>query len=391
MRWPLFSFLALMPLLAAEESLLSALRTEKLQLQEQRIDAQQFVERYRWLSPLQLGYTIRRLDDPQQTSNSFVVSIDQPLFQSGGISAQIDLGDAQAKLSRLLLTQNRQDAVRTVVDTLLQLQKNRYMLQKQRLLVENATIDVERKTAQYQEGLTDGSFLDNAMLAKNALENALIETQTLVEKLLAKFKAYSDADEAAVKPPHFSAQSIEAYISNSIAVQSAKVESEMAEAAKRVTLSSYLPSVSLFGSYTDSRVSPQSIYSQNTNQSAFGVRFSLLLDPKGPKSYEAAKLDLLVAQKKAVESELEQRFVIQSSFASLKNFEQKIELAKKDALSYASLLEQTQAMESAGLKTYDDVRVLKNSKLIKELEAKIYEIDRQIELASLFFNTSNGG
>ena len=229
MRFAHFSVLLLtLPIFAVDETLLSALRTEKFEIQGQSISEKGFVQRYQWLSPFQLSYSVQRLGEPQQTQKNFVVSIEQPIFKSGGIYAQMRLGDAQERLSLLQLYISKNESLQTVVDTAFALRRNSFLRKKQALLVENATIDVDRKKALYLAGLTDGSFLDNAMLAKNAQQLALLELLQDAKRLEAKFKAFSDANANTLQLPTFSIKADEVLQCSAAASTCAGTASSMA-------------------------------------------------------------------------------------------------------------------------------------------------------------------
>lgn len=58
---------------------------------------------------------------------------------------------------------------------------------------------------------------------------------------------------------------------------------------------------------------------------------------------------------------------------------------------YGKLLEDTQALYEAGYKTEYDVENLQNSLEIQKIDANIYEIDKQLELLTLYEMYVNNG
>jgi outer membrane protein TolC len=64
--------------------------------------------------------------------------------------------------------------------------------------------------------------------------------------------------------------------------------------------------------------------------------------------------------------------------------DKKIALARSDEKLYRSLLKSTREQYKAGEKTIQDVETMKNSMEMAKLDAKIYEIEKQIQLLKLY-------
>jgi len=64
--------------------------------------------------------------------------------------------------------------------------------------------------------------------------------------------------------------------------------------------------------------------------------------------------------------------------------DKKIALARSDEELYRGLLRSTKEQASAGQKTASDVEIMRNSMQIARLDARIYEIERQIQLLKLY-------
>ena len=65
-------------------------------------------------------------------------------------------------------------------------------------------------------------------------------------------------------------------------------------------------------------------------------------------------------------------------------YDAKIGIAKDDYKLYNSLVEDISIAFEAGLSAQADVDILTNSKQIKSLDIKIFDIEKQIELLELY-------
>ena len=72
----------------------------------------------------------------------------------------------------------------------------------------------------------------------------------------------------------------------------------------------------------------------------------------------------------------------------MNNYDKKIKLSKENRALYAKLLDDTTQLYTAGYKTIYDVQTLKNSVEIEEVEQKMFELDKQLELLNLNSSTS---
>jgi transcription initiation factor IIE alpha subunit len=69
--------------------------------------------------------------------------------------------------------------------------------------------------------------------------------------------------------------------------------------------------------------------------------------------------------------------------------DKKIALCDEDIELYSSLVDEFDEQFQAGLKTKDDLDMMKNSKSIKELDKKIFDIQKSIELLKLYEKIEN--
>lgn len=65
--------------------------------------------------------------------------------------------------------------IKDATELLFNIHKINYSIKKQELLIANANLDVLRKREQVLNGLSDASFLDNAILDANTKKNSYVE------------------------------------------------------------------------------------------------------------------------------------------------------------------------------------------------------------------------
>ena len=69
---------------------------------------------------------------------------------------------------------------------------------------------------------------------------------------------------------------------------------------------------------------------------------------------------------------------------NLENFNKKKLLSYENREIYSKLLTDTKKLYTAGYKTEYDVNLLQNSVEIAKIDAKIFELDKQLELLTLY-------
>ena len=73
------------------------------------------------------------------------------------------------------------------------------------------------------------------------------------------------------------------------------------------------------------------------------------------------------------------------SFETIKQYEQRINLAQNDIKLYEELLQLNQEEYAAGFKAIEDVDTLKNSKEIRNLDIEKYKLNIKKEILFLYF------
>lgn len=92
-------------------------------------------------------------------------------------------------------------------------------------------------------------------------------------------------------------------------------------------------------------------------------------------------------KKKEELTSIELEKVYDSSIETIKQFENRINLALNDIKLYEELLELNQKEFNAGFKADEDVQTLKNSKGIRKLDIEKYKLNIKKELLYIYFQT----
>jgi len=365
-------------------SLLSSLKQEKLNIDRQKIELESDNLKYDWVKQVMGAYSTSNYNGRSGTvdsSSTLSITIDQPIFRSGGIYYAIQYAGANREFLRLSITLSEQDLIKSVISSWLSIKKYDLQIQRQQYLIANAKIDIIRKKEQYESGFLDSSFLDQAILTKSGLEKSLIDMESLRYSQLMIFKSLSDSDYMSITPPTFTMIDKSKYLNSSILLKQQNADRQRAEYLKKMTIANYLPTVSLSAGYydTDNNLDTGDSYSQ------IGLKISMpLIDINRGRTIEMSQLDYLKSKIQMKDKVLEESNLYQDYVKKIELLNKKINIVSNDAKLYDSLLVSTRELFEAGENTKYDVENLENSKQAMLLDKKIYEIDVQQTLLELY-------
>lgn len=389
--WPLYSLFAVVSVFA-EEGYLSGLKEKQFSYDYEKAKLQGDMLKDSWLSPVVASYSYMKNDqyNGDATIQNLSVSIDQPIFQSGGIYYGIKYAEASKKYLMLSVDAARTKMIKEAVALLMQIRQNEFRLEKQKLAVENAKLNLELKTEQYLHGELDSGFLDNAIIEKNIQMQSLYDLEAVREKLLSGFSALSDLDPKSVKLPRLELIDGEAFEEKSFDIELARSDIEKMRWNANVTRAKYLPKVSIAASHTrDKMVNPAFIgrpmnETFDTTYTTYGMKASMIFDFNELRDMEFAHVEYLKSQTLLADTKRESKRLFNEVKSNLEKSDKKIALAEENRQLYQKLLDDTKELFKAGYKTEYDVSMLKNSLLIQTFEKKIVELDRQLELLALY-------
>jgi len=391
-RWLLCS-LAVSVALCAEsghDSLLSSLKRQSFDLQLEKNSADSGQLEFSWINPVSIGYDYSYSNqfDSTQISRSLSVRVDQPIFKSGGIWYAIKYAKASRRVGELSIEAQRRAMIKEAVASLFNIKKSEYQIKKQKLLIENDRIDIERKKEQYLSGDIDSSFLDQAILQKNRDTMTLFSLEESLAQLHRSFANLSDMDPDSVKLPRFTLVEKRKFLERNIDMALGSEQVLQKNYFNIMTWTRYMPALSLQGAwikpYKNGSIYLSSYPNATKSYYTYGFRISIPLDITSYHTIESTRADYLRAKVDMKDRRVEAENLYDSILKRLEVIDKKLALAKEDEALYASLVSSTKEKVEAGEMTVYDLKTMENSKDIRRLDRKIYDIERQLALLDLY-------
>ena len=371
-------------------NVLSPLQQELLKSDENKAIVSGDKLKNSWINPITLQYKYNQTNQTPtiQKTNSFFIGINQPIFKSGAIYNSL-------KYATFLKEENLQKAklqkrilIKQAYEILYNIKNIDIAIQKQKLLIDNANIDIERKKEQFLSGVSDSSFLDNAIINKNNLELALKDLILQKQTLISNFKNLSNLDYKKIELPILSLISKQEYLKN-LNIKIAKKEMNVKKALKYMNIGNSLVSVNFIANwnYLDMKYNnPTPIY-QNDKDNFYNVGFSITLplNINTLKTIQESKIDYLKSVFKYKDSLVKASNEYQIEIDKIKNIDNKINIYKNTIKMYNSLIKTTKDNIKAGVNTILDLQNLENSLQINKLNSEELKIKKQLELLELFY------
>lgn len=374
-------------LLANSDEILSSLKKKQIELEKSRAKEAGDKLSKDWIERVNISFSKDYSEqfDPKSESETFNINLSQPIFKSGGIYFAIKYADANELFNNLSIKLQEKELINSAIKLLYSIKKIELQIEKQKLLIENAKIDVLRKSEQFESGLLDSSFLDNAILTKNSLENGVFEFENAKLELIKSFKDLSDLNYLEFSPPKFDLISKDEFLNKNLELKKANYNIAQEEYLKNGTISTFLPTLSLKANYTNQKNLNSLFFKDNSyDYVSYGASITMPIDINMYEKIELAKIDYLKAKLEYEDKKRSETNLFENILKRVAVIEKRTTLAKNDYNLYSSLLKDTEARYRAGEKTIYDVNTLKNSRDTKVIDEKILDIDRQLELINLY-------
>jgi hypothetical protein len=368
-----------------DDTILSKKRLEIFDLSKEQIEEDSSKLKKDWINPIM--YTYSKVYGETYDTEKSLVSIDQPIFKTGGIYNAIKYANATRLYSHLDLNLQKKALIKDTTTILFNIHKINFEIKKQELLVSNGEIDVLRKKEQVLNGFADTSLLDNAILDTNIRKNALAELVYQKDELINQFNTYANGEYTFFELPKFKLLEKESFIENNLNILKSKADISSKNDFSWMTISKYLPTVSATFDYTQYHTTSNPSITDDSVQN-YGIKISMPLDTRTFNDIQSARIDYLKAKLDFDNVIVEQENYFKSKLSKIKMINSKITIAKNDYELYNSLLDIIVEEKEAELKTQSDVDTLLNSKKIKALELKILDIEKQIELLDIYSKIS---
>ncbi|MBL1243712.1 MAG: TolC family protein [Sulfurimonas sp.] len=372
------------------DAYISDLKQEQFRYDYEKNEAEGSILRDSWIAPLQLKYSYVKSKpySDELTNQNAAIRMDQPIFQSGGIIYGIKFANASKRYSDYSVDVAKRKMIKDTVSILMQIKQADLKEEAQNLQIRNAEINLAQKTEQYLSGQLDSGFLDDAIIQVNLVKQALYDIQTAKEKLINQFSTLSDLSYESAKIPYLELISIDEFLEHNIVLKQNIAEIEKNQYYKNVTIAKYLPKVSLTAGYnwseSEQQFSPNVTFINSLAYYDYGVKAIIALDINTFRDIESVKIDYLKAQVVQKDKQRELTALFSQVLHNIDNFDKKIALSNESMDIYKKLSDDTKELFLAGYKTQYDVDTLRNSFEIQKIDSKVFEIDKQLELLTLY-------
>lgn len=380
----LYCFLFSSLLFANEKSneVLMPLKNEIRDLETKSIEERKEVNKYEWLNDLNISLSQSK-DDENIKTKDYSLNLNQKILDFGGISSQIDYANNLFKQEALKIKMENFEDLNTLYKNFIDLKINDINILQNDLNIKNSEIEVDIKKSQYRNGQSDISDLNDAIMKKNLLEDSKMNlklNKVIYENDIKKLTSYEINN---LSIPSISLISKDIFLEKSTKKLYANLESQVSQNEYKKTKSKYLPALNLTGAvgYQDSTTKKSQDYYN------YGASITMPLNYTFSNDIEYSKLVYLQNRKKEELTSIELEKVYDSSIETIKQFENRINLALNDIKLYEELLELNQEEFNAGFKADEDVQTLKNSKEIRKLDIEKYKLNIKKELLYIYFQT----
>lgn len=363
-----------------EKSILSEAREKSFDLTQKKAIEDSRILKKDWINPIIFKYT-DNLGEIYKNEKS-VISIDQPIFKSGGIYKAIKYANATYKYSTLEIEHQRKILIQTATNYLFLIEKTDLNIKKAELSVLNSRIDVDRKKEQVLNGFLDSSFLDNALLALNTAKHSLIDLKYQKQELINNFHNISSKEYTNFSLPTLKLFNEKEFIENNIEIKKVKADISKKNNFAGITTAKYLPSLNVFYTYTKNHFKDGTTTYDNTQN--YGLTVSIPFDSRTFNDIESSKIDYLKSKLDLQNKITDEKTFFKSKLEKINMIEDRINITKEDLAVYDSILSVIYEEKEAQLKTQSDLDTLENSQKIKALDLKVFEIEKQIELLSIY-------
>ncbi|WP_457744828.1 TolC family protein [Sulfurimonas sp.] len=374
------------------DGFISNYKNQQFKYDYEKSEAESSKLRDSWIAPLRINYSYSKSNPytSEQLNENAAIKMNQPIFQSGGIYYGIKFANASKLYNDVSIDVAKRRMIKDAISILMQIRQTSLREKKQKLQIKNSEINLLQKKEQYLSGQLDSGFLDNAIIQKNIVIEALYDIQTNKERLINKFSALSDLNYKTVSILHLDMITKEQFIKHNKYMQQSSYEIQRNKYAKDVRVAKYLPSLNFTAGYNWQKTSNQQFspafpaFSNELDYYNYGFNVSVPIDINTFKDIESAKVDYLKSKVIELDKKRELNALYDQVMNNIKNFDKKIALSKDNKKLYKKLLLDTKKLYASGYKTKYDVQTLTNSLKIQTIDTKIYEIDKQLELLNLY-------
>ena len=367
---------------AFDDKIISDKRLKDFELSSEQIKEDSSKLKKDWINPITYQYT-NNLGEEYKTQRS-VISINQPIFQSGGIYQAIKYADSTYKYAALDLEQQKKELIKDALNILYNIERTNLNIQKAKYTLENAKIDVNRKKEQVLNGFLDASFLDDALLTLNTTKHNLVDLKYQKQELINNFNNISSKEYTNFELPTFKLFDEKEFLDNNINLK--KIEADVMKKGNYsyMTMAKYLPSVNAYYTYSKYHEIDDNPALDKDNTHTVGLTLNIPLDSRTFNDIQSKKIDYLKSKLNLENSKDDEKTFFKTKLDKLSMIDERLQITKDDLDVYDSILKIINEEKDAQIKTQSDLDTLQNSQKIKSLDIKVYEIDKQLELLEMY-------
>ncbi|MCH9814413.1 MAG: TolC family protein [Epsilonproteobacteria bacterium] len=373
---------------------LSLLHPQKKQIQEEKrneIEAAYQNQKYDWVSPLNLSLTKSKSksigDNTYSTVDKAAIGLNQDIFRFGGIYYTLSFADKQKSFELLTWEKENAQLYEQIYTTVLNLRRLHLQLEQAKYRLKNLEIDVFLKREQYKTGSVDMTQLNRAIMDKNDQLKVMINTKESIASTQKTLRALTPLKFSEINIPIFTMIDKKQYLQHNYAINQAALQSDLNLDQYKITKSSYLPHLSI-----NAEVGYQN-YDHKTNDTAdydgdyhsTGLSVTMPLDFNTNTTLQEQKAAYLQTKLQIEDEKIAQNAVYEESQALIKNYQEYIEVTRKNLTLYGELITMTKQGFKAGYKSGYDLKTIENTQKIDALEVEINETNIQLELLKLHF------
>ncbi len=367
-----------------DDSILSPDRLRIFKLNKEQNEENSSKLKKDWINAITYKY-IHSYGENNVDAKKSTISINQPIFKSGGIYSAIKYAASLRKYNHLDIDIQKKAMIKDATSLLFNIHKANFNIKKQVLQLKNAQIDIVRKKEQVMNGFLDTSFLDNAILTANSAKNSLAELKFVKEELINNFNNLSNKEYTSLNLPELTLVDKEDFLNNNLEIKRSEQDIKTQDRFHDMTIAKYLPTLNFTYDYTKyHEIKNSQSYDDGDGVGNLGFNITIPLDVRTFNDIQSQKINYLKAQTLKNSIILEQRNLFKTKLGKIKMLNEKIKIAQEDYTLYDSLLNIINQEKEAEIKTQSDVDTLRNSQKIKALDIKIHKLEQQIELLELY-------
>ncbi|MBT8343181.1 MAG: TolC family protein [Sulfurovum sp.] len=391
MKKNIFLIIVITAQLFASDLLLLHKQKQEIQVQKlKEIKASHKSQRYNWILPLNLSLSKSKsksaIDNTYNTVDNISVNLNQDIFRSGGIYYTLSYADRQKNYALLSWEKENADLYQQVYSTTLNLKQLRLQLKQSSYRLKNFDIEIFLKKEQYKIGTVDMTLLNSAIMDKNEELRRMItikESIASTEKILKKLTPLSYEK---IDVPTFTMVSKKDYMDVNYVINQAAIQSDLSNDQYKITKSSYLPYLSINAElgYQDYEYKTYAT-NYDGDYHSVGLTLKMPLDFNTNSILEEQRAAYLQAKLTIEDEKIAQDAEYEESQSLIKNYQEYIEVTRKNLALYDELITMTKQGFKAGYKSGYDLQTIENTRIIDALEIEINETNIQLELLKLHF------